>query len=193
MEYKSQLGDIFLCDSDRPMAGIVKLLMQAPTPYQWIFRYFKGTLEKVRYYHAGMILDDLTMVEQQGTCKYGQTQKILSRRITIYRLRRNLKNCYADCGQPLEEVFKSRMLADIGAKYGVVSVFGKLLTWLTGIKWFERVIHWDNTEICVNRVGKWYVWICNFGVKNYRELNTRIVDNYCSKNKEEWELVYTNE
>ncbi len=186
MEYTAQLGDIFLCDSDRFAAKMVEFLMQSPTVWQQIWRFFRHTLTPTKYYHAGMILDAAKMIEQQGKCQYGETQKILSRRIIILR-----KKSLTDAQRAnLQKV----ALNDLGKGYGVLSCIGKLFTWLTGIRWFEDVIHWPNDEICINRVCLWY-WEATaelFGVHNYRESTTLTVETYCKHYTDEWEIVYEN-
>ena len=81
MEYISKPGDIFLCDSPRFAATMVKFLMQSPTVWQQIWRFITGKLQPVRYYHAGMIIGN-QMIEQQGKVQFGETDKILGRDIT---------------------------------------------------------------------------------------------------------------
>jgi len=185
MEYNAKPGDIFLCDSDRFAAKMVKFLMQSPTVYQQIWRAITHKLEPVRYYHAGMVIDNEKMIEQQGKVQFGETQKILSRRITIYR------NKYLTDQQRLDLVDAG--ITDLGEKYGVMSVFGKLFTWLTGIYWFEDTMHIGDTDICINRVAYWY-WKSNgelFGVKTFKRSTTKTMDSYCS-NSFKWEAVYYN-
>jgi hypothetical protein len=186
MEYKAVAGDIFLCDSDRFAARMVKFLMQSPTIYQQIWRWITHRLEPVRYYHAGMILNSDLMIEQQSKVQYGQTQKILSRRIVIYRKKSLTDQQRYDLGQAAE--------TDFGEGYGIISVFGKLLTWLTGLNLFVDFMHVGDKDICVNRVAYWY-WKSNvelFGEKNFRRETTKTIDEYCSHYTEEWEIVYTN-
>jgi hypothetical protein len=185
MEYKAQAGDIFLCDSDRTAVKMVKFLMQSPTVWQQIWRWMTKRLQVVRYYHAGMVINDTQMIEQQGKVQYGETVKILSRRITIYRKKSlTLQQCV-----DLVEAGKT----DIGEGYGVLSVIGKALTWLTGLTFFEDVMHIGDADICVNRIAYWY-WKSNgelFGVKNFRRTTTKTMDEYCAKSSD-WEVVYTN-
>ncbi len=184
-QYKAQAGDIFLCDSDRTGAKIVKFFMTAPTLWQYIWRAIRGTQEKVRYYHAGMILDDTTMVEQQGKVQFGETQKILSRRITIYR-RKNMT-------QEQMDLVETRARTQIGQGYGVEDVLAHTFAWLTGLQIIVKLIGTisRNNDICVNRVARWYNHICSFG-SNWYQVTTKTVDEYCQKHPEEWEVVYTN-
>ena len=186
MNYDAKPGDIFLCDSDRFAAKIVKFLMQAPTLWQWIWRYMLNTQQPVRYYHAGLIVSDTQIIEQQGKVQYGEIQKILSRRITIYR-----KKSLTD-QQRLDLV--SAAVGDLGEGYGIMSVFGKLFTWLTGINWFQDIMHIGDTDICINRVAYWYSKSVKelFGCKNFKRNNTKILDEYCTNHPEEFEVVYTN-
>jgi hypothetical protein len=186
MEYIAKVGDIFLCDSERFAATMVKFLMQSPTIYQQIWRWMLHKLEPVRYYHAGLILTNEQMIEQQGKVQYGETQKILSRQITIYRKINLTDQQRYDIGQAA--------INDLGEKYGVLSIFGKLFTWLTGIYWFEDILHLGDTDICINRVAYWY-WKSNgelFGCKNFKRNTTKIMDEYCLNHPNEWEVVYKN-
>jgi hypothetical protein len=186
MEYNAKCGDIFLCDSDRAGAKIVKFLQQAPTIWQWIWRYFRGTQEPVRYYHAGMIISNEQMVEQQWKVQYGTTQKILSRKIIIYR--------YKNIPDEIRWIFQRRAIDDIGKIYDIPQIIGKTLTWLTGINLFVRFLGTlsQEEEICVTRIGDWYKNICNFGVRTQSEITTKILDEYCQTHPNEWEIVYQN-
>lgn len=185
MNYNAELGDIFLCDSNRIGAKIVKFFMQAPTWYIWIWRYITNAQQPVRYYHAGLIINDSVMIEQQGKVQYGETQKILSRRITIYR-KKSLTN---EQGNLIHE----RAVNQLGQGYGIVEVIGHFLTWLTGIRLFIVILGalTRNNEICVNRVARWYNHIDNFGSKTIYEVTTKTMDEYCTKNSD-WEVVYQN-
>ena len=200
MEYKAQCGDIFLCDSDRTGAKIVKFFMTAPTVWQHLWRKFRGTQEIVRYYHAGMILSDEQMIEQQGKVQYGKTQKILSRKISIYRYKISDQNNFY-YGIPIEQrikqlqdLLKNRAIEDLGKGYDILQIVGKTLTWLTGIKLFVRVLGGitREEEICVTRDADWYWPVCQFGCKTKSELTTKIMDEYCLNHPEEWEVVYIN-
>lgn len=186
MDYKAKVGDIFLCDSDRTAAKMVKFLMQSPTIWQQIWRWATKRLQPVRYYHAGLIISDEQMIEQQGKVQYGETKKILSRRITIYRKKTLTDQQRLDLGEAAK--------TDIGEGYGVLSVLGKALTWLTGIYLFEDLMHIGDADICVNRIAYWY-WKSNgelFGEKNFRRTTTKTMDEYCAHYTDEWEVVYQN-
>jgi len=186
MDYQAQLGDIFLCDSDRLGARIVKFFMQAPTWYIWIWRYMLNKQQPVRYYHAGMVLSETQMIEQQGKVQYGDTQKILSRRITIYR-KKNLSDTQ-------KELLKSRAINQLGQGYGVEDIIAHTLTWLTGIRLFVVVVGAisRNRAICVNRVARWYSHIDQFGSPDWYEVTTKTMDEYCAK-MSDWELAYTHD
>ena len=146
MNYNAELGDIFMCDSDRAAARIVEFLMAAPNVWIWLWRYMLNIPQPCRYYHAGLIFDNQIMVEQQGHFQYGETQKILSRRITIYR-----KKSLTD---EQRELIRTRAIAQLGMGYGIAECIGHLLTWLTGCKYFLIVAGalTRNQDICVNRV-----------------------------------------
>ena len=186
MTYNVQCGDVFLCNSDRFGAKMVKFLQQSPTIWHQIYRFFKGTLEPVRYYHAGMILSNEHIIEQQWKVQYGSTPKILPRRIIIYR--------YHTSDWEIENQIKQKAIEDLGKLYDIPQLIGKTLTWLTGIKFFVRLLGYlsKEEEICVTRIGDWYDGICDFGVPTNSEMTTKIIDEYCQSHPEEWEIVYQN-
>lgn len=187
MEYKAKLGDIFLCDSDRIAAKIVKFFMTAPTIYQYIWRAIRGTQETVRYYHAGLVLSNTQIIEQQSKVQYGDTQKILSRKIIIYRKK--------DLTEEQQNTIKNRALEDLGRGYGIILVLTKTFAWLTGmyflVNWIGALFR--KQEICINRVCKWYNHICDFGSPKYFMDTTKTVDEYCQNHPEEWKVVYKND
>jgi hypothetical protein len=132
-----------------------------------------------------MIWDDKIMIEQQGKVQYGNTQKILSRRITIYR-KKNLTD-------EQRELLRTRSLAQLGQGYGVEDVIAHTIAWLTGIQIVVKLVGElsRNNAICVNRVARWYNHICDFGL-NWYQITTKTMDEYCQKHPEEWEVVYYN-
>lgn len=189
MNYIPRIGDIFLCDSDRTGAKIVKFFMTAPTVYQHIWRKIRGTQERVRFYHAGLISGENEIIEQQGKVQYGTVEKILSRKIIIYRM----KNLTLEQKQQI----LNRAKADLGKGYDILQILGKTLTWLTGIKFFTVIAGklTPNQEICVTRVVAWFKDICDFGVSDPSLATTKIVDEYLYKECYEgvnWEVAYEN-
>ena len=186
MNYNAKCGDVFLCDSDRFGAKMVKFLQQSPTIWQQIWRFMRNTLEPVRYYHAGMVLDDNQMIEQQSKVQYGDTQKILSRVIIIYRYKLITDEQRLD--------FRRRAEEDLGKGYDIPQLIGKTFTWIFGFKFFVRLIGGvsKDEEICVTRIGDWYDGICDFGVPTNSEITTKILDEYCQSRPDEWEIVYKN-
>lgn len=187
MNYNPKLGDIFLCDSSRLGAKIVRFLQQSPTIWQQIWRYFRHTLEPVNYYHAGMVISESQIAEQQWKVQLADLNKILSRKIVIYRKK--------DLTEVQQHILYDRALEDVGKIYDIPQLIGKTLTWLTGIKFFVRILGAlsKENEICVTRIGDWYKYICNFRVKTKHEITTKILDEYCSNNPKEWEVIYKNE
>jgi hypothetical protein len=184
MDYIPVLGDIFLCDSSRFGARVVKFFMQSPNVYLQIWRYIFHNLDIVRYYHCGLIVGN-QIIEQQSVVKYGETKKILSRKIMIYR-KKNLTE------QQRYDICQSA-INDLGEGYGILSVIGKFLTWLTGIPLFEDLMHIGDKDICVNRIAYWYFKSNKelFGQKNFKRTTTKTMDEYCSKSPN-WEVVYEN-
>lgn len=200
MNYIPQSGDIFLTDSMKLGARIVKFLQQSPTIYHQIWRWRKGTLEPVYYYHAGMVLDENTIIEQQWKVQKADIKKIFLKDIVIYRFKKiepnffTIKNTYGRLikihTNKAELYF--RAINDLGEAYDIWQIIGKTLQWLTGIpfaRWLGEMN--KDTDICVSRVARWYSGICDFGVKSPSEVTTKILDVYCS-NSDDWEVVYIN-
>ncbi len=181
-----QAGDIFLCDSNRIGAKIVKFLMTAPTIWQYMWRAIRGTQQEVFYYHAGMMVNSIQLIEQQGKVQVDAADKISNRDVVVYRMKNILPQT--------QGLLYARAMEDLGKGYDVPLIFGKTLTWLTGIKFFTDFLGWisHNEEICVTRVAKWYQGIEDFGVKDHSEVTTKIMDEYC-KNSPKWEIVYGHE
>lgn len=186
MAYTAQCGDVFLSDSDRLGAKMVKFLQQAPTLWQWLWRALRNTQEPVNYYHGGIILSQEQLIEQQWKFQYGQTSKISPRKVVIYRLKGLTDHD--------REYIKAKALADLGHIYGLALIMGKTLTWLTGINWFQQFLgkEFSKTEICVTEVARIYQDHCKFGVKRYQEVTTKILDEWCSNPNNGWEVVYKN-
>jgi hypothetical protein len=180
-----QTGDIFLCDSDKMGAKIVKFLMTAPTLWQYIWRAIRHTQQEVRYYHAGMMLNNDQLIEQQSKVQLANAHKIDMREVIVYRK----KNLSTLAQKELSKIAQN----DLGEGYGIISILGKTLTWLTGINLFEKIIHRPNEEICINRVCYWYQYSIEekFGKESYKHSTTDTVDDYCAINPE-WEIIYKN-
>lgn len=179
-------GDIFLSDSKKAGAQIAKFFMIAPTVWHYIWRWMRGTQQEVRYYHAGMILSDMELIEQQGKVQIDSAFKILPRDVIVYR-KKNLSITQ-------EIAVKVSATMDLGKGFDLVLIIGKTLTWLTGIRFFTDLLGWlsRNEEICITRVAAWYEGIEDFGVEDHAEVTTKIVDEYCAGSPD-WEVVYRNE
>lgn len=187
--YNPQVGDVVLSDSNRFGAKCVKFFMQSPTVWHQIYKFIIKKLEKVEYYHVAMILNNglngftnqTEIIEQQKLVRLVDWNP--NRKQIIFRKLNLTKEDKED--------LKQEALSDIGQKYDVLNIFGKLLTWLTGIKWFCRYIESKNKEICVNRVCKWY-WNTTderFSVLTHSELTTQTLYKYLINN-ENWQIVY---
>lgn len=179
-------GDIFLCDSKRMGAKVVKFLMTAPTVWQYLWRWARGTQAYVRYYHAGMIINEDQLIEQQGKVQLAYWDKILSRDVIVYR--------FKGLSEEAAKRVCDSAYGDINKGYDLPLILGKTLTWIFGIRWFTDYLGAlsKNEEICVTRVGRWYRGICDFGVNDHSELTTKVMDEYCVDSKE-WETVYIHE
>ncbi len=179
------LGDIFLCNSARFSAKVVKFLQQEPTIWVWIYKkLFKKEMNKVEYYHAGMVISKTEIIEQQWKVQKDELDKILTREVIIFR-----KN-------NLTEEDRKRLynfaIVDLGKTYDIALMFGKFLTWITGIKWFAEKIQQGDKEFCISAVADWYEQIGEkFGVEKKELITTDIMEEYCLKS-EEWDTVYLN-
>jgi len=168
-------GDIFLTDNERTASKIVKFLMQSPTVYQQVWRWMRGTLEVVRYYHAGIILNNTQVIEQQGVVEINDLNKIFKKKYIIWQN----KTLTDEQRQKIITIAKE----DLGEGYGILECFGKLITWITGIKWFSKWFDMKNNAICVVRVAEWYKKAVNqsFGVSNVNYVTTKIMDEFCQR------------
>lgn len=185
--YEPQTGDIILEDSNRFGARMVKYFMRSPTLWQDLYRMFKKTLENVEYYHVAMIHQvkdgKITEIEQQNKVQIGDWNKdhpqIIFRKKNLPMSKQRMLRWFSECY--------------LGGGYDIVNIFGKLLTWLTGFKFFARYVEWPIDEICVNRVAHWYNMIVreDFGVQEHSELTTHQLYKYLLNNSE-YEVVYKN-
>ena len=174
-------GDIFISDSERIGAKIVKFLMVSPTIRHWII----GIRDEVRFYHPGMVINQDEVIEQQSKVIIRSTERcIFLRPHIVYRHKKLTihERLY------LVELAKK----DIGQGYDILLIFGKLFTWLTGIKVFTRWIQQKDKEICVTRLARWYYYATGvrFGKKTWHEVTTDDVDDYCAiYDDENWETI----
>lgn len=185
MNYTPQVGDIFLNNSSRLGAKIVKFLQQEPTLWTWLYKkIFKKEMNAVNYYHAGMVINEKEIIEQQWKVQKDELDKILTRDVIIFR-----KNSLTD--EEKQILIKSSE-EDLGKTYDILLMIGKLLTWLTGIKWFAEYVQFNDTEFCVSAVADWYWKIGEHFELEAKELITSdIMEEYCLKS-EEWDVVYIN-
>ena len=188
MPYEPLPGDIFLCDSQRTGARIVKFLQAEPTVWHYLLKVIRRKpINTVRYYHAGMVLDSNTAIEQQWKVQTRPVTDILNRDIIIYRHQDMVTS------PEYQRELSERALQDTGKTYDIPQIVGKLLTWITGLKIFVRLLGAISTEneICVTRVADWYWPLCHFGVRTKHEVTTHILDEYCSSERQ-WAVVYIN-
>jgi len=187
--YNPQIGDIILEDSNRTAAKIVKFLMTAPTLWHHIWRKIRGTQEKVEYYHVAMMINNgfnsvtgqADTIEQQSKVKLSDWNPNVKQ--IIFRKTYLTKEDKED--------LKQEALSDIGRGYDILNIFGKLFSWLTGIKFFARYIEWPKAEICINRVAYWYKVVLGekFGAKTHSELTTYTLYKYLV-NSDNYRIVY---
>jgi len=181
-----QAGDIYLVDSDRVGARIVKFLMTAPTLWQYIWRALRHTQQKVRFYHAGMCVYDNKVIEQQGVVEYEDVYDAIlkKKKAIVYR--------YKHLTEAQKEGLLFTAYQDLGEKYDWLLIIGRTLTWLTGIKWFTRKIQLRDHEFCVTRVAYWFYEVLGvtFGQRTWHEVTTDSIDDFCKTNTNDWEVVY---
>lgn len=186
---KIQEGDFFLVDSNKTGPKVVKYFMTAPTIYQHYWRKLRGTQEEVKYYHAGMFISRYQIIEQQGKVVIKDSGKLLNthNRVLIFRK----KGITAIQQRNLHR----NALLDIGRGYDGLNCIGKLLTWLTGIKFFARYIEWPRADVCINRIAYWAKQTLKetFGAKTHSELTTHLVYKYIKTHPEKFIIVYETE
>lgn len=185
-----QPGDIFL--NDRPEktgVKIVKFFMTAPTWFHHLWRKIRGTQEIVRFYHPGIVSEDITKVfEQQKYVQLSNVKKVIFDRKHIVYRRKNEHEFGIDYLLGIAE-------NDIGQGWGVVHALGRFATWLTGIKLFARFISMPTREVSAGRVARWYYEAFGetFGEKHYRYVTTHTIDKWCSQHPNEWEVISMRE
>lgn len=185
-------GDILLIDSQKTGAKIVKFFMTAPTLWQWIYRAIRKTNMVVKYYHVAMVYDSTRRIEQQAKVMYKDLYPLPEHTMVV----RN-KHITDVQRKYLQELADS----DMGRGWDVPNAIGKFFTWLTGIKWFARNIHWPTEEICVDRVATWYFKvlgttfdsaISSDGVSGSGvivELTTQQMYGFLKVNPQDWDIL----
>ena len=184
-DIKLQTGDIFLTDDFSIQSKIVKFLMRAPTLWQYLWRALRGTLEEVRFYHAGIVISSTQIIEQQEDVRVRNVDVIFknNKNFVIWR-KINLTS--------LERLrLHAVALSDLNKGYDIILCFGKFIDWILGTKIFARIIQEKEKEICVTRVAKWYLNAIGetFGCKSWHNVTTKIIDEYCLAHPNEWEQV----
>lgn len=177
-------GDIFVSDSDKIGAKIVKFLMISPTIWHWLF----GIRDEVRFFHPGIVIDQYRVIEQQSKVLIRSTERCIFSKSHIVLRNKSLTDKQRNFIVTLAK-------QDLGEGYDILLIFGKLFTWLTGIKVFTRWIQQKEKEICVTRVAKWYYRATGitFGKKTWHEVTTDDIDDYCTiYDIGNWEIISTN-
>ena len=179
MEYKT--GDIFLIDSEKTGAKIVKFLMTAPTIWQHIWRAIRDSQEVVKFYHVGMIYDANVFAEQQW--KVQLTDIPNPTHFAVFR--------YKNLTEEQTKQLKHEVDKDVGKNWDILNVLGKTLTWLTGIRLFAQFIQWPQQEICVDRVAEWYYRVLRikFGGFTIEEVTTHSMYKWLKSHSEYFEVL----
>lgn len=191
---KFQLGDLFMVDSQKGGAKIVKYLMQSPTIWHWGLGKILGIFNKkwkeefiseVRMYHVGLIVNESQVIEQQWKVEYAEIEKsLLSKdKYVVWRYRKLTEN--------QATLIKSIAIDSLGETYDLKLIAGKTLTWLTGIPWFSRHIETPNKEICITFGAMLYFKAVGYTWErlSWSELTTDIIDDFNRSHPEDWELV----
>lgn len=182
---KFKTGDIYITDNWSTGAKIVQFLSTCNTCWEhlWLFLFNKDKLNSKRPegYHYGMVLDPDTVIEQQGAVEIKDINKIFKKEVYIYRK------------MGLTEYDKNILLieaiGDLNEGYGILECFGKLLAWLTGIKYFVRWLDMKDRSICVVRIGEWFKGLDSFGVSHPSYLKANMKEKYLDTNPK-WKLIY---
>ena len=188
---KYQRADIFLSDSPAGYAKVVKFLMQSPTLWHWIIGKILRVITRktkhlpfiddVKYYHAGMIIDEGRIIEQEAKVEINDIGKMLKKPHIILRkilLTEEDRNAiYAEA------------IADLGKGYDILLIFGKTLAWLTGIRYFMHIVQWPGKEICVSRVAYWYDLDDHFGKQSWHEVTTDDIEDWARLHSDDWMII----
>lgn len=184
MEYISQVGDIIFKDSDQPGAKVAKYFMTAPTVWHHIYRAITRKQQKCEYYHPLLVISNAA-IEQQWKVQYKDlVDAVNGNRVIIFR------------NKHIAEFQKNSLVihsvSDIGQKWGVVHVWGRFFTWLTGIPYFARYLKLPNEEVSAGRVARWYSESVGetFGHKTYQEATSNTMVRYMLAHPEQYEVVY---
>ncbi len=179
-------GDIFI--NDRPNktgVKIVKFFMTAPTWLHHLWRKIRGTQEKVRFYHPGIVARDTSKVyEQQKYVQYSDAKKVIfDRKHIVYR---NKKLTESDI-----DILLNIAEQDLGQGWGIVHALGRFATWLTTIKFFTRYISMPTREVSAGRTSRWYYEAFGetFGENHYRYVTTHTIDKWCRSHSDTWEVI----
>lgn len=185
-------GDLFLTDSDRTQARVIKFMMWTPTVWHYLYRrifdWENLKYEYPSFYHAGIIVNNYQIVEQQRRLEIDSIENTFKNKSYIVLRKRKISR-----QKRLNIAYYTRNLCqkEKGLSYDIPLCFGKLFTWLTGMPLFTRWIQAREKEICITRAGHIYKKCIGetFGVKTHHELTTKIVYDYCITHPDEWEVV----
>jgi hypothetical protein len=184
-----EIGDIFLKNSNKTGAKIVKFFMQSKTVWHWIYEKITKKLQEVPYYHAGIVMTsggedfESTIFEQQwefetSTFNYDWDCIVFRKRdLTL---------------KEEDDIIKVATL-HLGKKWDILNAVGKFLTWLTGLQWFANNVEIEGMDICICRVCRILkeAGIEDFNGADIDGLTTQTVYEYL-ENSPEWECVYVN-
>jgi hypothetical protein len=188
-----QPGDIFLINSESQEAKIVRYLMRSYTVWQYLLGRLYEFISKKKapqwlmrdshYYHAGMIYNSASTIEQEGVVGFQPISRLSNK--TRIVIRRN------GVTPEQQAQLASFSLADIGKKYDVLGIFGKTLTWLTGIPYFAIWLHLPHTNICVNREAREYYkeFKETWGTLHWLLVTTNDVEYYVKANPDKYIIV----
>lgn len=181
-----QPGDVFLVDSNKTPARIVKFFQIAPTVWHWLWREFFGTNEKVFYFHVGMFFDKNNTIEQQSVVIKRSSDKILNtgNKVFIFRKTEATDNDL----KALQDI----SMSELNEGYDLLNILGKTLSWITGISLFGEYLQYPKAEVCVNRVAHWYreVYGEKFGNRTHSDVTTHEMYKYVKTHADIFTIVY---
>jgi hypothetical protein len=175
-------GDIILVPSDKIGARIVKFLQQSPTLWHWIVgktyqaitrrKAPEWLIDVVEYYHVAMALNETQIIEQQSSVIISPASRIEGKRIRVWR---NIGLSDSDRIR-----IASRARNDLNKKYDVLLIFGKTLTWLTGLGIFAMLFQWPGLNICATGVAFWHWPYDHFGRVAVATVTGDDIDDWCA-------------
>jgi len=178
-------GDIVFLDSDKTGAKIIKYLMRSPTFWVDLYRIVTKTVQPSNYYHPFLVVSPNLAIEQQFKVQYKNLDNPYHNDVK-YLVARKI-NLTSEQIQNLINIAEGEK----GQLWGIINVWGKFLTWLTGIKLFGRIVRWPTQEVSALRIARW-IYLSfgeTFGQVHYEDNTTKTMYEYVLAHPEEWAII----